>query len=72
VFKKCTNEIREVRKKEMQANKRPAMDLGKHLGKSVRSNLAELPNTTFTVMIRWVSNCNNFVLTPTSLSLIYR
>ena len=27
-----------------------------------RSNLPELPNTTFTVMIHWVSNCKDMVL----------
>jgi len=48
---KCASEIWEMRKKGRRGNKQPATDLGERVGKKARSNLPELPNTTFTVMI---------------------
>jgi len=54
--KKCASEIQEARKKGRCGNRRPATDLGEHEGKKERFNLPELTNTTFTVMIHWVSN----------------
>jgi len=46
-------------------------DLGERPGNKARSNLPELPNTTFTVMIHWVSNCNDMVLAPKQLQASY-
>jgi hypothetical protein len=51
-LKKCASEVREASKKGRQGNKRPATDLGEGAGKKVRGNVAELPNTTFMVVIR--------------------
>jgi len=70
-LKKCASDIREVRKKGRRGNKRPAMDLGERAGRMARSNLPELPNTTFTVMIHWVSNCKDMVLAPKQLQASY-
>jgi len=67
LLKKCANKIRGARKKESQGNKQPGMDLGECVGNKVRRNLPELPNTRFTVMIRWVSNGKNFGLAPNHL-----
>ena len=64
-------EIRKARKNGWRANKRLATDLGERAGKPVRSNLPELPNTTFTVMIHWVSNGNDIVQAPTQLQASY-
>jgi len=47
------------------------MDLGERPGEKVRSNLPELPNTTFTVMIHWVLNGNDMVLAPKQLQASY-
>ena len=70
-LKKCASEIREARKKGRRGNKRPATDLGERPGKKARSNLRELPNTTFTVMISWVSNGKDMVLAPKQLQASY-
>jgi hypothetical protein len=70
-LKKCASEIREARKKGRRGNKRPATDLGERPGKKARSNLPELPNTTFTVMISWVSNGKDMVLAPKQLQASY-
>jgi hypothetical protein len=64
ILKKCPCEVREVSKLVSQGTKRPAMDLGDRAGKKVGSILPELPNTTCTVMICWVSNGKDFVLAP--------
>ena len=64
LLKKCASEIRDARKKGRRGNKQPAMDLGARAGKKVRSNLPEFPNTTFLVVISWVSNCKDMVLAP--------
>ena len=68
---KCASEIRKARKKGCRGNKRPATDLGERVGKMVRSNLPEMPNTTFTVMIHWVSNGKDMVLAPKQLQALY-
>jgi hypothetical protein len=47
------------------------MDLGERTGKMARSNLSELPNTTFTVMTRWVSNGMHVVLATKQLHYSY-
>ena len=70
-LKKCASEIQEATKKGRQGNKRPATDLGERVGKKARSNLPELPNTTFTVMIHWVSNGKDMVLAPKQLQASY-
>jgi len=64
-------QFREARKKGRRGNKRPATDLGEWVGKKVRSNLPEFPKTKFTVMIHWVSNGKEMVLTPKQLQASY-
>jgi len=56
---------------ERRGNKRPAMHLGERMGSKARSNLPELPNTTFTVMIHWVMNGKDVVLAPKQLQASY-
>ena len=68
---KCAREIREVRKKRRRGNKRPATDLGECTSNKARSNLPELPNTTFMVVICRVSNGNDIVLSPNQLQAAY-
>jgi hypothetical protein len=58
-LKKCASVTREVRKKRRRGNKRPAIELGECVGKKMRRNLAELPNTPFMVVIRRVQSGNN-------------
>ena len=58
-LKKSASEVREARKKGRRGNMRPAMDLGESAGKIARVNIPELPNTTFMVVIRRVSNDTN-------------
>jgi hypothetical protein len=57
--KKCASKVREPRKKGRRGNKQPATGLGERAGKKARGNLPGLPNTTFMVVIRRVSNSNN-------------
>jgi len=64
---KCASEIRKARKKGRRGNKRPATDLGERARNKARSNLPELPNPMFTVMIHWVSNGKDMVLAPKQL-----
>jgi hypothetical protein len=63
-LKNWASEIREARKKGRRGKKRGAKDLTEHGGKMARRNLPELPYTTFTVMIHWVSNGKDMVLAP--------
>ena len=65
--KKYASKIREARKKGRRGNNRPATDLRQLLGNTARSNLPELANTTFMVMISWVSNGKDMVLDPKQL-----
>jgi len=70
-FKKCVSEIPEARIKRSRGNKRPGKDLGECAGKNARSNIPELPNTRFTVMIQWVSNGEDMVLASKQLQALY-
>ena len=70
-LKKFASEIREVRKEGGRGNKRPATDLGERAVKEARSNIPELPNTTFAVIIHWVSNGKDMVLAPKQLQAPY-
>jgi len=70
-LKKCASEIREARKKGGQGNMRPATYLGERANKKARSNLPELPNTMFMVVISWVSNGKDMVLAPKQLQASY-
>ena len=45
--------------------------MGEHVGQDARSNLPELPNTSFIVGIRWVSNGKDMVLAPKQLQASY-
>jgi len=47
------------------------MDLEVCSGKKAISNLPELPNTMFLVVIRWVSNVNDIVQSPKQLHTLY-
>jgi hypothetical protein len=51
-LKTCASEFREERTKGRRGNKRSATDLGERAGKKARSNVFELPNTTFMVVNR--------------------
>jgi hypothetical protein len=68
---KCACKIQEVRKKGRRCNTRPATDVGECGGQKVRCNLPELPNTTFTVMIHWLSNRKDMVQAPKQLQASY-
>jgi len=63
-LKKCASEIREARKKGRRGNNRPVTDLGECASNTAKSNLPELPNTMFMVVICCVSNGNDIVLSP--------
>ena len=69
--KKCANKIQEVRRKGRRGNQRPATVLGERVGNKGRSNIPELPNTTFTVMIHWVLNGKDMVLALKLLQASY-
>jgi len=70
-LKKSTSEIHEARKKGRRGNKRLETDLGERAGNKARSNLPELPDTMFTVMIHWVSNGKDMVLAHKQLQASY-
>jgi len=70
-LKKCASKIREARKNGRQGNKWLATDLGDGVGKNVGSNLPELPNTTFMVVIHRVLNGKEMVLAPKQLQAPY-
>ena len=57
--------------KARRGNKRPVMDLGERMGIKARSNLPELPNTMFMVVIHQVSKGNDMVLSPNQLPASY-
>ena len=65
-LKKRASDILEAGKNGNWGNKRPATDFGDRVGKEARSNLPELPNTIFTVIIHWVSNVKDMVMPPNS------
>ena len=67
----CASKIREAKKQRRRGNKRLATDLGERAGTKGRSNLPELPNTTFTNMIHCVSNGKDMVLAPKQLQASY-
>jgi len=70
-LKTCASEIRETRKKDRWGMKQLVMDLGERVSKTAKSNLPQLPNTTFMVVIRWVSNGKDKVLAPKQLLASY-
>jgi len=70
-LKKFESEIPEVSKKGRRGNKQPVTELGERAGKLAKSNLPELPNTTFTVEIGWVSNGKDFVQASKQLQASY-
>jgi len=67
LLKECASEIREARKTGRRGNKRLATDVGKFPSKMAQSNLPELPNTTFMVVISRVPNGKDMVLAPKHL-----
>jgi len=58
-LKKYASEIQEATKNGRWGNQRLAIDLGEPTGNKVRSNLPNLPITTFIVVIHWWPNGNN-------------
>ena len=66
-LKKGEREIWEVKKMGRQGNKRLATDLGEHASTKATTNLLELPNTTFMVLICRVLNGNSMVQFPKQL-----
>jgi len=68
---KCASEMPEARKEGRQGNTWPVTHLGVRRGTKARSNLPEVPTTMFTVVIRWVSNGNDFILAPKQLQASY-
>jgi len=70
-LKICAREIQEARKKGRRGNTRPATDLGERPSNMARSNLPDLLNSMFMVVIRWVSNGKNMVLAPKQLQASY-
>jgi len=71
LLKKCASDIPELRKKGRRGKKRLPTDVGEHAGKKARTNLPELPNSTFMVKIRWVSNGNYNIISPKQLQASY-
>jgi len=71
LLRKCAMQTWETRKKGRPGNKRLGMDLGERPGKKARTNLPELPNTIFTVMINWVLNGKDMVLAHEQLQASY-
>jgi len=47
------------------------MDLGERASKKAKSNLPELPNSMYMVVICWVSNAKDIVLSPNQLQAAY-
>ena len=70
-LKKCSSEIGEARKTGRQGNKQLGTDLGERASNKARSNLPQLPNTTFMVVSSWVSDGKNMVLAPKQLQASY-
>jgi len=63
--------VRQARKKARRGNKRQAIHLAERVGKQTTSNLPELPNTTFMVVIRRVLNVNNNQTSRNRLQALY-
>jgi len=70
-LKKCASEICEAWKKGRRGNKPPVTDFGEHASEEAGSNLPELPNTIFMVVMCWVSNGNDIVLSRKQLQAPY-
>jgi hypothetical protein len=67
----CAQEIRQAMNQGRRLNNGLVTDLGEWAGKKERRNLSELPNTTFTDVISWLSNGMDFILDPTQLETSY-
>jgi len=70
-LKKRASDIWEARKTGWRGTKRLLTDLGECAGKMARSNLPELPNSTFMVVIRRVSNGDDIVESSNQLQAAY-
>jgi hypothetical protein len=64
-------EIPEARKQGRWGKLRSATDLGESASKKATSNLPELPNTTCMVVICWMSNGKDIILSPNELQATY-
>jgi len=70
-FKICSSVGWEVRNKGMWGNTGPVMDFGDCPGKNALGNLANLPNTTCTVVIHHVLNSDNHQTSGKQLQALY-
>jgi len=71
VFKEMCKRNLRGEEKGMARQQATGNRFGRACGQKARSNLRELPNTTFTVMIHWVSNRKDMVLAPKQLQASY-
>jgi len=55
----------------MSRQKQPVMDVVEHAGTQARTNLQDLSNTMFMVVICWMCNGNDMVLSPNQLQASY-
>ena len=70
-WKKSASVVRKVSKKGRRGNNRTATDLEECLGKKARSNIPEMPNTIFMVVICQVPNGNNDQTSSRQLWALY-
>lgn len=68
---KYASESREMRDTRIQDNKWPEIYLGECVGIQARGNLQEMSNTMFLVVICWVTNGNDIVLSTKQLQVWY-
>ena len=61
ILKTCASVTRKASKDGTHGNKQPAADFAERASQKARNNLPELPNTTFMVVICWVSNGKDVV-----------
>jgi len=71
ILKTCASVTRKASKDGMQGNKQPVADFAVRASQKARNNLPELPNTTFMVVICWVSNGKDVVLASNQLHALY-
>lgn len=68
---KYASESREMRDMRIQGNKWPAIYLGERVRKQARGHPKQMPNTILLVVICWVPNCNDIVLSAKQLQVWY-
>ena len=63
-LKNWIGHVQKVSERGRQANQQPGMDWGKHAGENTSSSLPEMSNWTLTVVIYWVMNRNDRLISP--------